>query len=104
MERLRRSTTSRNAVQLAILMVANFLASEHGFWRVSLDLDRIGWHGTHVADESYDVFVSYPRADGRHATEIDSVLRAKGLKTFFEPVIHKPLDTEIPPKLSELQF
>src|SRR5215471_5220410 len=72
----------------AILMVAegerNFLASEHGFWRVSLGLDRIGWHGTHVADESYDVFVSYSRADGRHAAEIDSVLRDKGLKTFFD--------------------
>jgi energy-coupling factor transporter ATP-binding protein EcfA2 len=37
-----------------------------------------------VADDTYDVFVSYSRADGRHATEIDSVLRAKGLKTFFD--------------------
>src|SRR5262249_96931 len=46
--------------------------------------DRIGWHGTYVADDTYDVFVSYSRADGRHATEIDSVLRGKGLKTFFD--------------------
>src|SRR5215471_11991205 len=72
----------------AILMVAegerNFLASEHGFWRVSLGLDRIGWHGTHVADESYDVFVSYSRADARHAAEIDSILRIKGLRSFFD--------------------
>jgi hypothetical protein len=37
-----------------------------------------------VADETYDVFVSYSRADGRHAAEIDSVLRDKGLKTFFD--------------------
>jgi WD40 repeat protein len=34
--------------------------------------------------ETYDVFVSYSRADGRHAAEIDSVLRDKGLKTFFD--------------------
>jgi energy-coupling factor transporter ATP-binding protein EcfA2/predicted nucleotide-binding protein len=37
-----------------------------------------------VENESYDVFVSYSRADGRHAAEIDSVLRDKGLKTFFD--------------------
>jgi ABC-type multidrug transport system fused ATPase/permease subunit len=37
-----------------------------------------------VADDTYDVFVSYSRADGRHATEIDSALRNKGLKTFFD--------------------
>jgi hypothetical protein len=44
----------------------------------------MGWHGTYVADDTYDVFVSYSRADGRHAVEIDSVLRDKGLKTFFD--------------------
>jgi WD40 repeat protein len=37
-----------------------------------------------VADDTYDVFVSYSRADGRHAKTIDSVLRDKGLKTFFD--------------------
>jgi TPR repeat protein/energy-coupling factor transporter ATP-binding protein EcfA2 len=37
-----------------------------------------------VASETYDVFVSYSRADGRHATEIDSVLRANGLSSFFD--------------------
>jgi energy-coupling factor transporter ATP-binding protein EcfA2 len=37
-----------------------------------------------VADETYDVFVSYSRVDGRHAAEIDSFLRDKGLKTFFD--------------------
>jgi TIR domain len=37
-----------------------------------------------VADDTYDVFVSYSRADGHHAVEIDSVLRDKGLKTFFD--------------------
>jgi len=37
-----------------------------------------------VADDTYDVFVSYSRADGRYAAEIDSLLRDKGLKTFFD--------------------
>ena len=37
-----------------------------------------------MADDSYDVFVSYSRADGRHAADIDSVLRDKGLKTYFD--------------------
>jgi TIR domain-containing protein len=37
-----------------------------------------------VADDTFDVFVSYSRADGRHAAKIDSVLRDKGLKTFFD--------------------
>jgi TPR repeat protein len=37
-----------------------------------------------VADETYDVFVSYSHADWRHAAEIDSVLRAKGLRSFFD--------------------
>ena len=37
-----------------------------------------------MADDTYDVFVSYSRADGRHAAEIDSVLRDKGLRTFFD--------------------
>jgi hypothetical protein len=32
-----------------------------------------------VADDTYDVFVSYSRADGCHAGEIDSVLRDKGI-------------------------
>ena len=40
--------------------------------------------GTAVANESYDVFVSYARLDSRHATELDSILRAKGLKPFFD--------------------
>jgi len=37
-----------------------------------------------VENETYDVFVSYSRADGRHAADIDSILRAKGLKPFFD--------------------
>jgi tetratricopeptide (TPR) repeat protein len=37
-----------------------------------------------VANETYDVFVSYSRADWRHAADIDKVLRAKGLKSFFD--------------------
>jgi DNA-binding beta-propeller fold protein YncE len=37
-----------------------------------------------VTKETHDVFVSYSRLDWRHATEIDSVLRAKGLKSFFD--------------------
>src|SRR5262245_3324740 len=35
-------------------------------------------------NNTYDVFVSYSRADWRHAAEIDSVLRAKGLKSYFD--------------------
>jgi len=37
-----------------------------------------------VANATYDVFVSYARADARHATDIDSVLRSKGLTSFFD--------------------
>jgi TIR domain len=40
--------------------------------------------GFTLANEAYDVFVSYSRADWRHAIEIDSVLRAKGLRSFFD--------------------
>jgi hypothetical protein len=34
--------------------------------------------------ESTDVFVSYARVDWRHAADIDSLLRARGLSTFFD--------------------
>jgi hypothetical protein len=34
--------------------------------------------------ESVDVFVSYARVDGRHAADIDSLLRARGLTSFFD--------------------
>ncbi len=37
-----------------------------------------------MPNESYDVFVSYSRTDWRHGAEIDSVLRAKGLRSFFD--------------------
>ena len=37
-----------------------------------------------LANETYDVFVSYSRADWRRATDIDSALRTKGLKPFFD--------------------
>jgi hypothetical protein len=37
-----------------------------------------------VANETYDVFVSYSRADWRHAAEIDSVLPGNGLRSFFD--------------------
>jgi energy-coupling factor transporter ATP-binding protein EcfA2 len=37
-----------------------------------------------VPNETYDVFISYSRADSRHAAEINSVLRAKGLRSFFD--------------------
>src|SRR5262249_20047519 len=35
-------------------------------------------------NEIYDVFISYSRADGRHAADIDSFLREKGLKSLFD--------------------
>jgi energy-coupling factor transporter ATP-binding protein EcfA2 len=34
--------------------------------------------------ESFDVFVSYARVDWRHAADIDSVLQARGLSSFFD--------------------
>jgi hypothetical protein len=37
-----------------------------------------------VANESYDVFISYSRLDSRHAADIDSILRANGLRSFFD--------------------
>ena len=37
-----------------------------------------------MANETCDVFVSYSRADWQHAAEIDLVLRAKGLRSFFD--------------------
>lgn len=37
-----------------------------------------------VANDTYDVFISYSRTDTRHAAEIDSILRTKGLKPFFD--------------------
>jgi TIR domain len=37
-----------------------------------------------VGNGVYDVFVSYSRTDWRHAVEIDSALRARGLKPFFD--------------------
>jgi hypothetical protein len=40
--------------------------------------------GTTVVSEADDVFVSYSRSDGRHAAEIYSIRRDKGMKTFFD--------------------
>ena len=37
-----------------------------------------------MANATYDVFVSYSRADWCHAADIDSLLRAKGLTPFFD--------------------
>jgi WD40 repeat protein/energy-coupling factor transporter ATP-binding protein EcfA2 len=37
-----------------------------------------------AANEAFDVFISYARADGRHAAELDSFLREKGLTPFFD--------------------
>ena len=37
-----------------------------------------------MTNATYDVFVSYSRADARHAADIDSVLRSKGLRPFFD--------------------
>jgi hypothetical protein len=34
--------------------------------------------------ESFDVFISYARVDSRHAADIDSLLRARGLSCFFD--------------------
>ena len=32
----------------------------------------------------FDVYISYSRADARHALEIDAFLREKGLRPFFD--------------------
>jgi ABC-type multidrug transport system fused ATPase/permease subunit len=37
-----------------------------------------------MASETCDVFISYSRLDERHAAEIVSILRAKGLRPFFD--------------------
>jgi TIR domain len=37
-----------------------------------------------LENEGFDVFISYSRADARHAREIDSLLRQNGLRTFFD--------------------
>jgi hypothetical protein len=46
-----------------------------------------------AGNETYDVFVSYSRADGRHAKDIDSALRDHGLKSFFD---RRNLDPGLP--------
>jgi hypothetical protein len=43
----------------------------------------VSWHAT-VNSEIYEVFISYSRADGRHAVELDSALRGNGLRPFFD--------------------
>ena len=58
-------------------------ADRNGPWLRKLSPSGSGVPPIYVADDTYDVFVSYSRADGRHAAEIDSVLH-KGLKTFFD--------------------
>ena len=37
-----------------------------------------------MARDSYDVFISYSRADAKHAAHIDSFLRANGLSSFID--------------------
>jgi Tol biopolymer transport system component len=46
-----------------------------------------------AGNETYDVFVSYSRADGRHAAEIDRLLRDSGLTPFFD---RRNLDPGLP--------
>jgi hypothetical protein len=46
-----------------------------------------------AANGTYDAFISYSRADGRHAAEIDSFLCKQGLKSFFD---RRNLDPGLP--------
>jgi hypothetical protein len=46
-----------------------------------------------AGNETYDVFVSYSRADSLHARDIDSALCANGLKSFFD---RRNLDPGLP--------
>jgi hypothetical protein len=48
------------------------------------DICGLNGMGETAANQAHDVFVSYSRADGRHAAEIDAFLRAKGLTSFFD--------------------
>src|SRR5215831_6183197 len=49
--------------------------------------------GMPAGNETYDVFVSYSRADSLHAKDIDSALCANGLKSFFD---RRNLDPGLP--------
>jgi TIR domain len=49
--------------------------------------------GSAVTNETYDVFISYSRADSRDAAEIDRLLRANGLSSFFD---RRNLDAGLP--------
>jgi WD40 repeat protein len=44
----------------------------------------VDWLELAVGDEAYDAFISYATADWRHAADIDSVLRTRGLTPFFD--------------------
>jgi hypothetical protein len=57
------------------------------------DTSTLSGAGMSAENEAYDTFISYSRADGRHAAEIDSVLRDKGLKSFFD---RRNLDAGLP--------
>jgi hypothetical protein len=46
-----------------------------------------------AGNETYDVFISYSRADSCHAAKIDSMLRDKGLRPFFD---RRNLDPGLP--------
>jgi hypothetical protein len=46
-----------------------------------------------AGNETFDVFVSYSRADSRHAADIDRLLRANGLNSFFD---RRKLDPGLP--------
>jgi hypothetical protein len=46
-----------------------------------------------AGNETYDVFVSYSRADSLHANDIDLALCANGLKSFFD---RRTLDPGLP--------
>jgi hypothetical protein len=46
-----------------------------------------------AANETFDVFISYSRADSSHAAKIDSILRDKGLRPFFD---RRDLDPGLP--------
>jgi hypothetical protein len=45
---------------------------------------RLSGAGMSARNKTYDAFLSYSRADGRHAADINSFLCAKGLSPFFD--------------------
>jgi hypothetical protein len=63
---------------------ADMASSRPKFLQVVFRERGLNCAGMNVPSDMVDVFISYSRADWRHAAEIDSILHAKGLRSFFD--------------------